>query len=146
MDLERSCQSPVKGGLRPAHGRTRTLIVGCAIAVLIAACGAAPSNGMLHIVNMSSTDASVHWQSPGFFGTPLFGGSGTEPVGACADYARGFASGTQELTVTTGAAAASFELVAPSTGQETLWVEVSRDGSIAKIDAAAAPASPFCGG
>lgn len=115
-------------------------------AASLAACDgpAAYANGLVQVANLSQTDASFHWQSPGLLGTPLLGGSGTEPIRACGTYARGFGPGDQQVTITSASDTASFVLAAPSDGQTVVWYVIGPDGSIRETTAAAAPASPYC--
>lgn len=118
------------------------------IAVLVAACqqwGGAPDNGLVQVANEGTVEGSFHWQSPGLFGTPLLGESGTEPVRPCELYARGFAPGTQDITVSIGGTPKSWVLDAPGSGQVVLFIVIGRDGTISEVPADQAPASPFCG-
>ncbi len=128
-----------------SHALTHHL-PGLVVAVFaIASCrGTAPSNGLVQIANVSATEASFHWHSPGLLGTPLLGGSGTEPVPACEAYTRGFAPGDQRITVTSASSARAFDLVVPSSGQRLLEVVIRPDGRIEEITPPDAPASPYC--
>lgn len=107
--------------------------------------GQAPSNGLVHVANLGTAEVSLHWQSPGVLGTPVLGGSGTEPIRACSLYVGGFAPGDHRLTITTARATKSFTLAAPASGQVVLWVVIRADGTIEETAAADGPASPYCG-
>jgi len=100
-------------------------LLGAAVAIVVIACGQAPSVGLLTIVNASKSPASVHWQEAG-----LLGKSGTEPVAACETYVRGFGPSDVELTVTTPSATSTFRLRAPEGSQTTLVLRIESDGSV----------------
>lgn len=108
--------------------------------------GGPGATGLIHVVNLGTTDVSFHWQSPGILGTDILGGSGTEPVSGCSLYSRGFAPGKQQITISTSLTTNDFTLVAPSAGQSDLWVVVGRDGTVEETTETKAPPSPFCGG
>lgn len=105
---------------------------------------AAPSVGMVRVVNESRAEASIHWQSPGLLGTQVFGGSGTEPILPCASYTRGFADGDQSIVITTKVASRSFVLEARSTRPTTRSLVIRPDGAIEETTETDLPASPYC--
>ena len=107
--------------------------------------GGAPTKGTVETVNLSRSMASFHWQSPGLFGTPLFGGAGTEPIGPCGSYVRSFGAGDQAIRIGSGTTSSSFILRAPGEGQPaTLVIVITADGGIANVDRDHVPPSPFC--
>lgn len=117
--------------------------------VVVGVCAAcqgpvAATNGMVWVANLGQADGSLHWQSPGLFGTGALGASGTEPVRACSLYGRSFGAGDQQITITSASATRSFTLPAPSEGQATLWYVIGADGAIAETTEGKAPASPYC--
>src|SRR6266550_1371465 len=92
------------------------------------ACGQAPSNGLLNVENAAPLPASVHWQTGGLLGTPLFGASGTEPAAPCSLYTRGFPPGNVTITVTTSTTSGSFVLEIPDSSSRTLILRIGPDG------------------
>ncbi len=141
------CGQPLTRNEMPAqmHAiRYRLAMILLAASVVASCAGAAPSNGLAYVANLSTSEASFHWQSPGLLGTPLLGGSGTEPIPACETYLRGFAPGNQRITVSSASSSRSFDLVAPSSGQRALWLVIRPGGEIEETTAIEAPASPFC--
>jgi hypothetical protein len=132
------------------HGLTRAIgvlvLVGGVVAVLGCQGPVAPDQGLVQVANLANAGATFHWQSPGVLGTAFLGGSGTDPIGACSLYARGFAPGRQQLTITSSHESRTFTLAAPSAGQVVLWVVIGADGTIGETTASQVPASPFCGG
>ncbi len=122
-------------------------VVVALVTFAVSACRAAPGGtGFANVANLSDAEASFHWQSPGVLGTPVLGGSGTEPIRACKLYARAFDPGDQEITITTSSASKSFTLAAPPSGQTTLWIVIKPGGAIEQTSEAEAPPSPYCGG
>lgn len=116
------------------------------VAITLSGCHASPvTHGFAKVANLTDAEASFHWHSPGVLGTPVLGGSGSEPIPRCELYTRSFDAGDQEITISSGSATKSFTLAAPSSGQVVLWVVIRADGTIEETTEAEAPASPFCG-
>ncbi|MEO8437552.1 MAG: hypothetical protein ABI562_03775 [Chloroflexota bacterium] len=132
---------------RPMSTGARLVPVAILMALAVSGCrrGGAPSNGLVHVANLGRSDASFHWESPGIFGTMVFGGSGTEPIRGCSLYSRGFPPGEEQITITAGETPRTFTLVGPPTGQAILWAVIDKDGTIEEIAEPKVPASPSCG-
>lgn len=96
------------------------------------------------MVNLGRSPASFHWQSPGLLGLPLFGGAGTEPIGACGSYSRAFGAGDQTITIGSPTTTRTFTLQAPEDAQATLDIVITADGGITAVDNDHLPPSPFC--
>jgi hypothetical protein len=128
------------------HRRWIPIVLGSLVVALLGCgTGTAPTNGVVETVNLSRSPASFHWQSPGLLGTPLFGATGTEPIGACGSYSRAFGAGDQTITIGSATATRSFTLRALAEGQPAMLVLViTADGGIASVDPGHLPPSPFC--
>jgi hypothetical protein len=106
----------------------------------------APTQGLVEVANQSGSPATFAWQSPGLFGAPLLGASGTEPIDACSLYARGFGPGDQRITVHSSSDASTFTFVVPATGQLTISLVIGADGTVARTTERALPTSSACPG
>lgn len=117
-----------------------------AAAVLVSACQGpvAASNGLVWVANLSQTDGSLHWQSPGLFGTSAFGGSGTEPIRACQAYGRGFAPGDHQITISSTDETLAFTLPAPPGGQMVARYVIRASGHIERVSEGQGLTSPYC--
>jgi len=100
--------------------------------------GGAPSSLLIHVVNKSSLDGTFHWEGAGA------SSSGTEPIGRCLDYVRGFAPGDAKITITSGDHTLTVNVTAPTTGQEAHWYLIGSDGTIQPTIDTQLPSSPFC--
>ena len=122
------------------NGPARICWILVAVAILgLSACyrGAAPANALIHVVNLGSTDASIHWQASGFFGA-----SGTEPVSSCRDYSRGFPPGDEEIVITTATDSRSFTLSASAEVRTEVWYVIDANGKVRATTGAAFPTDP----
>ncbi|HEY7941074.1 MAG TPA: hypothetical protein VID25_03940 [Candidatus Limnocylindrales bacterium] len=122
------------------------ILLGASVASLLGCgVGGAPTNGVVEAVNLSRASASFHWQSPGLLGMPLFGATGTEPIGPCGSYVRSFGAGDQAITIGSATTSRSFILQAPAEGpQAELIIVITADGGITSVDRDHVPPSPFC--
>lgn len=128
-------------------------VVGVSIGLLLwlfsalVACGCV-TPPVMQIVNLSTTGATIDWQTDGLLGTPLLGSSGTAPIPACEAYAPPLEPGSSHrVTVVSATGSWSLAFVAPrdESGDGIVWVVIGRDGSIEQVASATIPAGPHCG-
>lgn len=113
-------------GLAAALGVSVGLLGGCI--------GGAPANLIIRVFNESQHPVSVRWVSPGFLGTPILGGSGSDQLPPCGGGAEGFGTGRRQLVIRSASAAATFELDAPDPSVSTTRAYVIQpDGRIALL-------------
>jgi hypothetical protein len=97
-------------------------------------CGCAPPSD-LAVINYARDDAIVSWQSPGLFGTPIFGISGAESAPACKISSYTLRPGAVDVTITTASDALSVRLdVADGAGRgaQAAIIVIGSDGLIAE--------------
>jgi hypothetical protein len=82
------------------------------------------------VVNHSSGDAVIEWQSAGLMGTPLFRTSGRETARACESSGLAVAAGEVSATVSVGARRQSVALAIADRQKPSAWVVVDAEGRI----------------
>ena len=129
------------GSARSRRPTVRLLKLLALCLLTLAACyrGGAPSNGLLHVVNLGDADVSIHLQAPGPFGQ-----STTQQVTTCQDYAWGFPPGDEQVVITTPSDSLTFTLSAPESGQTVASYVIDANGKIRATTDDQLPASPFC--
>ncbi len=126
---------------RPARTLGSLFLAGAVLGLSACGSGAAPSNGLLRIANLSRADATFQWQTSG-----MYGATGRDSIARCSLFALGFGPGDERLTITTSRGPATFTLAAPSSGQVVLWLVIGSDGTVTQATEANAPPSPYCAG
>lgn len=114
-------------------------------ALVICGCTTPP---VMQIVNLSSTAATVDWQTDGLLGTPLLGSSGTAPIPACQAYTPSLEHGSSHrVTIVSANGTWSLAFVAPGdeSGDAIVWVVIDPVGSVGQVASATIPAGPYCG-
>jgi hypothetical protein len=117
-------------------------VVGVAIALALVGCrqGSGLSDGLLQVENLSRSDASVTWDSPGLLGPETH----SEPIPACDGIQVPFAERT-EITVRTTEEQRTFVVEGRASSRETvLQLVIEEDGTVAEVPADQAPTSPYC--
>jgi hypothetical protein len=86
----------------------------------------------LVVHNYSHQEASVTWNQPGLFGTPLRGLSGGATAAGCQTLSAGLRSGLVEVSVNAGGASRTFHLRVRDAVTDAPWtIVISGDGRIA---------------
>lgn len=123
------------------------------LAVLLAvwpSCGCT-SPPDLAVINYAREDASVSWQGPGLFGTPIFGISGSETAPACKISSYTLRPGAVDVSIRDASDALSVRVDVPDgegRGAHAAIIVISADGHIAEPvhqpPAGGYPESPLC--
>jgi hypothetical protein len=92
--------------MRRRYAVVLCVATGAVIAIAAVVLASRPSCGCaspadLTIINYAREDASVSWQAPGLFGTPLFGMSGSKTAQACRVSSYSLRPGGVDLSVST---------------------------------------------
>jgi hypothetical protein len=97
-------------------------------------------DGLLQVANLSRSEASVTWVSPGFLGQERH----FEPIPACDDFQLSFAERT-EVTIRTTQGQNVFVVEGRASSVETvLQLVIAEDGSVAEVPVRGTPARPYC--
>src|ERR1700690_970099 len=121
------------------------LVFTAAVLTASACTQAVPAQNLFVTVsNGSKSPVSMAWQSPGLLGTPVLGGSGTDPIDACSSAGRSFGAGDQHITVTSSVGSQSFVLRGPPNGAPSVTVTIAVDATGAITELAGPAPSTAC--